>query len=128
VKTIDSKEDIELLVHRFYEKVVKDELLAPHFAHVNWPAHFPRMIQFWSFILLDEEGFTGNVFDKHASLAIDSSHFKRWLELFHETVDEHFTGYKADLAKQRADVLGYTFSSKMEKMKTPREGGDLNIL
>jgi hemoglobin len=127
VKAIEKKEDVELLVHRFYEKVMKDEMLAPHFAHVNWPAHFPRMIQFWSFILLDEEGFTGNVFDKHMNLAIGPAHFTQWLKLFHETVDEYFTGAKAELAKQRADLLGYTFSTKLEKLNK-NKADDLNIL
>jgi hemoglobin len=116
-KPIENAADIELLVHSFYNKVLKDELLAPHFKDVDLPAHFPRMIQFWSFILLDEAGFTGNVFDKHIKLDIDKSHFDRWLKLFHETVNEYFTGPKADLANQRADLLGYTFSTKLEQMK-----------
>lgn len=116
-KPIETRADVEFMVHTFYKKVLDDALLAPHFAHVNWELHMPRMIQFWCFVLLDTEGFTGNVFDKHVHLDIGKEHFTRWLALFHDTVNTHFTGPKADLANQRAELLGYTFSTKMEQLK-----------
>lgn len=116
-KPIETRDDIEFMVRTFYGKVMEDAILAPHFAHVNWDTHMPRMIQFWSFILLDTEGFTGNVFEKHVHLDIGKEHFARWLTLFHDTVNTHFTGAKANEANQRADLLGYTFSTKMEQLK-----------
>jgi hemoglobin len=119
-KEISTKEDVELLVRSFYAKVVKDPLLAPHFKGIDFEHHFPRMFAFWNFILLDENGFTGNVFDKHVPLQIDASHFKQWLKYFHETVDELFFGEKAELAKQRADLLGYTFQSKLEHLRNKK--------
>ena len=112
---ITSEQDVEFLVRTFYGRVLKDELLAPHFAHVNFEEHFPRMIAFWTFILLDKAGYTGNVFDKHATLQIDSRHFERWIHHFISTVRDFFEGEKADLAKQRAEVLRFTFESKMKK-------------
>jgi hemoglobin len=115
-KPIENKADVELLVRRFYAKVVGDPLLAPHFEGLDFEHHFPRMFAFWNFILLDEEGFKGNVFDKHIPLKIDERHFKQWLKYFHETVDELFIGEKAELAKQRADLLGSTFQSKLEHL------------
>ena len=116
-KNIETKADVELLVRTFYDRVLQDDLLAPHFAGVDFEAHFPRMFAFWNFILLDEAGFTGNVFDKHVHLNIDERHFKQWLHIFHATVNDLFEGDKAELAKQRADVLGFTFQSKLANMK-----------
>src|ERR1700745_1262211 len=112
---ITKETDVAFLVKTFYGSVLQDEVLAPHFADVDLEAHFPRMIAFWSFILLDKSGYTGNVFDKHVNLQIDERHFDRWLTHFTNVVHDFFEGPKADLARQRAEVLKYTFQSKMKK-------------
>ncbi len=117
MKDIQNKSDVTLLITTFYGRVMKDELLAPHFEGINFDHHIPRIVDFWSFILLDESGFTGNVFDRHVHLNIDERHFKQWLHHFHETTDALFSGEKAELAKQRADVLGFTFQSKLENLR-----------
>jgi len=116
MKEITTYEDVELLIKSFYNKVSIDPLMAPHFIHVDWEKHFPKMIDFWAFILIDKEGYKGNVFDKHIHLKIDERHFTKWVETFCETVEEHFIGEKATLAKQRAKVLGYTFQTKMKNL------------
>jgi hemoglobin len=112
---IQSEDDVAFLVRTFYGRVLKDELLAPHFTHIDFEEHFPRMIAFWSFILLDKAGYKGNVFDKHVNLQIDEEHFDRWLKHFTDVLHDFFEGEKAGLAKQRAEVLKYTFLSKMKK-------------
>jgi hemoglobin len=111
---IQNKNDIILLVDTFYGKVLKDELLSPFFAHIDFEHHKPRMIHFWSFALLDEPGYTTNVFDKHAHMPLKDEHFNRWLALFCGTVDELFAGTKAEDAKLRARTIGYTFAAKMK--------------
>jgi len=111
---ITTQDDVNHLVREFYGKVLKDELLSPHFAGINLEHHLPRIAAFWALILVDQEGYKGNVFDKHAHLKIDNRHFDRWVELFSQTVDEYFIGEKAELAKQRAKLLQYTFVNKME--------------
>jgi hemoglobin len=55
------------------------------------------------------------VFEKHARLEINETHFERWVLLFCETIDDLYNGQKADLAKSRAHILSYTFISKMNK-------------
>lgn len=112
---IATGQHVDFLVRTFYGRALQDDLLAPHFAHINFEEHFPRMVAFWSFILLDKAGYTGNVFDKHAQLQIDERHFDRWLHHFTSVVHDFFEGEKADLAKQRAEVLKYTFQSKFRK-------------
>lgn len=114
---ITNSEDIALLVDEFYTVAFKDALLAPHFVDIDFPAHRPRMIAFWEFVLLDKAGYTTSVFDKHAHMKIGMEHFNRWVQIFHETVDRLFEGEKANDAKMRATTIGWTFGNKMEHMK-----------
>lgn len=111
-------EDIELLVTTFYDRAFQNEKLAPHFMGMDFEAHKPRMIQFWAFVLLDQPGYTTNVFDKHTHLKIDKSHFTEWVTLFHQTVDDLFIGEKANDAKLRASTLGWTFGEKMNQLRS----------
>jgi len=86
---IATREDVKVLVDRFYDKVKEDELLGPVFSHVDWPHHLPIMYNFWSSMLLGDQSYRGNPFQKHISLPIDNKHFNQWLKLFRETVHEH---------------------------------------
>ena len=117
MKDITDKQDVALLVDQFYSKVLKDDLLARHFSHINFEEHKPRMIHFWSFVLLGETGYTTDVFQKHKQLEIDQRHFDRWLALFNETLDELFSGEKANEARLRAKTIGWTFSAKLKQLK-----------
>lgn len=109
---ISTQADIELVVDTFYAAAFKDELLAPFFEKVNFAAHLPKMVQFWSFILLDQPGYTANITEKHAHMKLNMELFNRWVSLFHVTVDQFFSGEKANLAKERATVMGWTMGSK----------------
>lgn len=109
---IRSKQDVEQLVDQFYDRVLKDELLAPFFSKLNFSAHLPKMVHFWSFVLLDEPGYTTNVTEKHANMTLNKALFDRWVNLFSETVDSLFEGEKANLAKQRAAIMGWTMAIK----------------
>jgi hemoglobin len=110
---ITNRENIQLLVDRFYEKVQADELLAPVFSHVNWPHHLPIMYDFWSSMLLGDQSYQGNPLQKHLPLAIQPKHFDQWLKLFHETVNENFAGNKAEEVKSRAQSIAGIFQVKM---------------
>ena len=112
---ISSKVDISLLVHEFYGKVLKDDQLSPFFMDLDFEVHMPKMIHFWSFALLNEPGYTTNVVEKHLNLPLREVHFERWLNLFNETIDEHFSGEIANQAKQRAQLIGWTIKSKIQR-------------
>lgn len=116
VKDIVSREEVKVLVNSFYEKVKKDELLAPSFAHVDWPHHLPIMYNFWSSVLLGDMSYNGSPFSKHKELPIRREHFSRWLELFLETVDSEFIGPVAEEAKNRAKTIAAMFQHKMGLM------------
>lgn len=114
---ITTTTDIELLVRTFYARVVADPQLSAHFVHVDFEAHFPRMIAFWDFLLLDKFGFQGNVFDAHRHLQVDKADFDRWLLHFHATLDGLFEGEKVTLAKQKADSIAVIFHTKLAQLK-----------
>ncbi len=114
---IQQESDVELLIRTFYNTLLNDSLMAPHFQGIDFEHHFPRMFHFWNFILLHKEGFTGNVFDKHKGLNVGQEEFDRWLQHFNQTVDTLFQGDVADKAKNQAALLGYTFNQKMKHLE-----------
>ena len=117
---IDNREKVQTLVYAFYDEVRKDELIGPIFDKVvsDWTPHLERMVSFWASTILGEGSYRGEPFPKHLALGIDKRHFERWLSLFHNTVDLHFKGEKAEEIKKRADTIGYIFSTKIEMLRT----------
>lgn len=86
-----SVEDIRHLVHTFYGRVREDPLLGPVFdAHVHdWDEHLQTLVDFWSWLVLRQEGFSGAPMPKHARLPdLSWAHFERWLALFRQTTAE----------------------------------------
>lgn len=112
-KELKYRDDIDFLVHSFYERVLKDQMLAPFFQKLDFGRHLPKMIDFWCFVLLGETGYTTNVIEKHLHMTLKPEHFEQWLELFHQTLDEYFQGENVDIAKQRAFTIAWTTKSKM---------------
>ncbi len=110
---ISTKAHVEQMVQNFYESLLTEVSIKPMFAHIDFKKHMPHMVAFWSFVLLDEAGYTTNVFDKHVNLGIKKEHFAIWLTHFENTVNAHFSGEKAELAKQRANLIAYTFEKKL---------------
>lgn len=112
-KDITDKNDITFFVERFYTKVLQDELLSPLFTHVHFKEHLPKMIHFWSFVLLDEPGYKTDVTRVHLNMPLTKDLFDRWITLFNHTIDENFDGFNADKAKQRAFLMRWTMESKI---------------
>lgn len=110
---LSSREDIKVLVDSFYGKVIQDPLLGPIFSKLDLLNHLPIMYNFWSSILLGDQSYQGNPFQKHMALAIDTAHFEQWLSLFNETVDEYFQGSIAEEAKSRALTIANLFQVRL---------------
>lgn len=112
-KDIENRQDVELLINSFYSKVREDDVIARHFSHVDWSHHTPIIIDFWSMVLLGDQNYKGNPFGKHIPLRLAGADFQRWLKLFHETVDQYFSGAVADEAKNRAVNIAGIFQFKL---------------
>lgn len=127
-KDIETREDIELLVRRFYEKVVADPVIGHIFtdvAQVNWEKHLPVMFDFWENLLFFTGGYSGNPMQQHKALhgrfPLSEEHFKRWLSLFVSTADELFEGEKTELAKQRAMSIATMMQVKIIQGNKPSQ-------
>lgn len=115
-RQILSLDDVKVLVNTFYGKVREDDLLAPVFnarIEERWPLHLEKMYTFWQTTLLGEHTYHGRPFPPHATLPVGHRHFERWIALFTQTVDELFSGEKAEEAKWRAAKIAEMFELKV---------------
>lgn len=119
--------DIERLVNAFYDKVQKDDLLGFIFndvAKLDWSLHLPKMYAFWETVLFRSGGFTGNPLAAHARLVplttMGRPQFDRWLAIFRATVDELFSGEKAELIKSSAGDMANVIHAKINGVEQAR--------
>lgn len=112
MKLIENRNDIKLLVDRFYIKIRQDVLLGPifnsHIRHEQWPDHLKTLTDFWETNLFGVARFKGSPTQKHLKVdknlnyTIDQNHFGRWIQLWFETIDELYEGDLAEKAKYAA--------------------------
>ena len=120
MKDIESREDMVMLLDRFYEKAMVDELIGHFFTEVaplNLATHIPLIVDFWETILFYKAQYRGNVMDVHQHLhqlfAFKAEHFARWVLLFQQTIDGLFSGEKAERAKQRGASIATVMQIKL---------------
>ncbi|MDT0555923.1 group III truncated hemoglobin [Patiriisocius hiemis] len=121
---IRNREDIELLVNSFYDKVRVDNTIGYIFnnvAAVDWIIHLPKMYSFWETVLLDKRSFKGNPMVAHIQLSrkteMNQTHFDKWLKLWNATIDEHFKGNIAKEAQQRGKNIAGLMLHKIKNYK-----------
>lgn len=108
-RDIENREDLLLLVKRFYNKLLADASISYLFteiAKINLEHHLPVLVDFWDSILFQSDTYQKNAMQPHLALhqqsPLQKQHFETWLLHFKESVDELFEGEKAFLAKERA--------------------------
>lgn len=109
--------DVKNLVDTFYDKIRKNDLLAPIFnerIENRWPEHLEKMYTFWQTVLLKEHTYFGSPFVPHANLPVENIHFNTWIGIFNETVDELFEGNIAEEAKWRGEKMAEMFQTKID--------------
>lgn len=78
---------IRELVHGFYDRVLRDEVLGPVFRdrlERRWDDHLATMVDFWSSVALASGRYAGKPHLAHRDLGLTPDHFERWLALFEE--------------------------------------------
>lgn len=122
-RNISSREDIELLIQKFYELLLVDELVGFIFteiAHLNLEEHLPKLVDFWEDQLFATNNYAGNPMRVHMGLHLKEplrkDYFDRWLQHFNQTVDAHFAGAKAHLMKERALSIATVMQIKLHTM------------
>lgn len=119
-KDIETKDDIRLLIDAFYTKVRSNEVIGYIFndiARVDWEHHTPIICDFWESVLFHTGPYARNPLQIHKALneqhPLTAGHFKEWLRLFNDTVDELFEGLNAGLIKQRAQSIATVMQLKI---------------
>ncbi|MEM9494763.1 MAG: group III truncated hemoglobin [Pseudomonadota bacterium] len=87
---------ISVLVDTFYTRVRAHPLIGPVFDNAigdDWDHHLARMKDFWASVAMNAGRYTGQPMPKHKKLTAGSPaaqpwHFKIWLALFQETLEE----------------------------------------
>ncbi len=122
---ITTREDIDILVKLFYDKLLSDIHLQNIFQQtvlIHLEVHLKTIADFWDSILLDADIYRGNVTEKHIALnkrfPFTKNEFEQWLYLWEKTVDELFYGEMAEKAKFRAKSIADIMSYKMDYINT----------
>jgi truncated hemoglobin YjbI len=112
---IATRADIDALMVRFYGRAMSDPVIGPLFtdvAHLDLEHHLPVIGDFWESTLFGSGVYSRhrrNPLLVHAELdrksRLQPHHFQRWLDLFTSSIDESFTGLRADYAKQRGHAI-----------------------
>ncbi len=117
---IKNKEDIKLVVDTFYKRVSHDPLIGHLFTEtfkVNWEKHLPKMYDFWENVLFMSGGYSGNPMAVHSRIhhvaTLNKEYFGRWKRLWLLSVNKHFKGPTADLAKKKATSIAAIMQYKL---------------
>ncbi len=117
---IENRDDVVLLVNKFYQRVRQDKLIGPIFNETigkHWAEHLEKLYDFWESRLFDVDVYEGRPLFKHIPLPIGAAHFDRWLKLWNETIDDYFDGDRADEARRRADSVAQFFQEKLAEIR-----------
>jgi hemoglobin len=112
---IETRADIDRLMHVFYQRAMSDDVIGYIFtdvAHLDLEHHLPIIGDFWESLLFGTQSYARHGRnplqvhkDLHHKSALTEEHFDRWLEIFTATVDDLFTGERADYLKARAGAI-----------------------
>lgn len=116
---IQNKDDIAILINKFYLHATVDPILRPTFERFidleSWDSHVVKIIDFWSMVIFRNNDYSGNVFAKHIPMNLTKTQIDTWVKLFTSTVDELFFGPYANEAKSKAMMMGVMFTSKISQ-------------
>ena len=109
---LDSREHIEAFIDAFYARVLADPVLAPIFldvAAIDLSVHLSHIKNYWAKLLLGERDYRRHTMNIHRALhlrrPLAEADFRRWLGLFHSTLEAGYSGPGADRARQVATAI-----------------------
>lgn len=106
---------INRIIRAFYERAQQDPEIGPKFAGVtDWEAHFARITDFWSSVMLGTGRYNGRPLPLHMPLGLRSAHFARWLTLFEETACEHVSAATVALLMDKARRIASSMNMALE--------------
>ena len=96
---LDTPQNIDLFIHSFYNKLLKDELMAPLFldhANIDITTHLSTISLYWQKMLWGDPQYNNHTMNIHRAIHRDhpfeAQHFRRWFFYFEQTATESFSG------------------------------------
>ncbi|WP_405606282.1 group III truncated hemoglobin [Polaribacter sp. Asnod1-A03] len=118
---ISSREDIKLIITKFYNKLLVDDKMIPFFEEIvtnnHLEEHLNVISDFWNDILFDTNSYTNNVMkihvDKNTFVSFKKEHFTIWISYLFETIDAYFEGVNVQNMKNRASSIATIMQLKL---------------
>ncbi len=122
MKDIQNQEDLYVLVHEFYNKLLTDDRISYIFTDVvkiKLEEHLPILVTFWSQGILGTSGYTKNLTQIHLEVNekeyLSPELFEIWLDHFNTTVNQNFMGTNAEEIKKQAFQIATIMQIKISK-------------
>ena len=132
MKDIETRADIDELMRAFYARALADDVIGYIFtdvAKLDLEHHLPIIGDFWESLLFGTPAYSKHGRNPllvhrelHEKSELTAEHFQRWLEMFVATIDEMFSGERAEYLKQRAAAIAV----RMQEFLDVEEGPPLN--
>ncbi|GGY31717.1 hypothetical protein GCM10010363_10850 [Streptomyces omiyaensis] len=117
---IGGRDDLDVLLRRFYAAAFADPLIGPFFTEVagtDLEVHLPRITDFWERALFRTAPYGRDAFAPHAALhsvrPLTPAHFGRWVQLWHATVDGLHRGLLADRARMTGERIAVSMLKRL---------------
>ena len=118
---ISSREDIKLIITKFYDLLLADEKMIPFFKDIveenHLEEHLDIISDFWNDILFYTSTYKNNTMQKHldknAFVTFKKEHFTIWTSYLFSTIDKYFEGENALNMKNRARSIATVMQLKM---------------
>ncbi|MCV7300577.1 group III truncated hemoglobin [Mycobacterium barrassiae] len=130
-RDLTDRDDVEVLLRRFYGRVFADDVLAEPFSELRatgLESHIPVMCDFWETVLFRAGLYRGNALVVHRQLdsrhPLYARHFARWLAIWEATVDEMYAGAAAERAKLQAGRI----ARAMHRRLRGADAGEIDAL
>lgn len=115
-----SRDDIEKIMHIFYEKIKKDETISFFFfevVKVDWEKHTDQMCDFWENVLFYTGDYQGNPIETHKRInalhKTEDVHFRKWKELLFASADSLYEGQNVEKMKAHANAIAGVMLKKI---------------
>jgi len=109
MKDIENRQNLEVLLSEFYNRLLRDPSISYIFtdvAQINLQEHLPQIIDFWEQSVLYTGSYRKNVLQVHRDLnskeKLTNAHFETWLDHFNAVTDALFAGSNCEKIKTRA--------------------------
>ena len=125
INDITNREDIRQLVNMFCKRIKANRTLGPLSASLleNWEHNTTMLTDYWNLSLSNTLGNSTEdcsflqyeVASLVNNITETRHHVRMWLNLWVATVDDHFIGQAANLAKQNARAISSLLASNFDE-------------